>query len=120
MYKKIIFGCVAILFAAASAFNIGLIQTQNAGDISLDAITIMAQAHDGEAGNNLWRNYENHIIECKITETKFCDLDIWIPGYGYCHLGFHYKVKHDGLTNICRYTGNPDHMCDYYRCTANG
>ncbi len=51
MKRKIIFGSIAILFAAASAFNIGLIQTKNAGDISLDAITIMAEAHDGEAGN---------------------------------------------------------------------
>ncbi len=50
MYKKILFGCVALLFAAATAFNIGLIQTKDAGDISLDAITIMAQAHNGEAG----------------------------------------------------------------------
>ncbi len=49
-YKKILFGSIAILFAAASAFNIGLIQTKDAGDISLDAITIMAQAQSGEAG----------------------------------------------------------------------
>ncbi len=49
MYKKILFGSIAILFAAASAFNIGLLQTKDAGDISLDAIAIMAQAHNGES-----------------------------------------------------------------------
>ena len=59
MYKKIIFGCVAILFAAASAFNIGLIQTQNAGDISLDAITIMAQASWSEYYTLPWDFYDD-------------------------------------------------------------
>ncbi len=53
MKRKIIFGSIAILFAAASAFNIGLIQTQDAGDISLDAITIMAQANN-EGGSNVY------------------------------------------------------------------
>ncbi len=48
MYKKILFGSIALLFAAASAFNIGLLQTQDAGDISLDAIAIMAQAQGNE------------------------------------------------------------------------
>ncbi len=51
MKNKILFGCVSILFVAATAFNIGLLQTKDAGDVSLDAITIMAQAHDGESGN---------------------------------------------------------------------
>ncbi len=46
MYKKILFGCVALLFAAATAFNIGLIQTKDAGDISLDAIAVMAEAQN--------------------------------------------------------------------------
>ncbi len=48
--RKKIFGGIAVLFAAATAFNIGLLQTQDAGDISLDAIAIMAQAR-GESGN---------------------------------------------------------------------
>ncbi len=46
MYKKILFGGIAILFAAATAFNIGLLQTKDAGDISLDAIAVMAEAHN--------------------------------------------------------------------------
>ncbi len=50
MKNKILFGCVSVLFVAATAFNIGLLQTKDANDVSLDAITIMAQAHDGETG----------------------------------------------------------------------
>ena len=38
----------AFLFAAITAYNLQLAQTQNLGDISLADITVMAQA-DGEA-----------------------------------------------------------------------
>ncbi len=62
MSKKIIFGSIAILFAAATVFNINLLQNKNAGDISLDALTIMAQAENGENCNSCVV-YE--MVDCK-------------------------------------------------------
>ncbi len=73
MKRKIIFGSIALLFAAASAFNIGLLQTRDAGDISLDAITIMAQAQGGENCNSCG-GYE--MLHCKwVTEYVKFDSD---------------------------------------------
>ncbi len=44
MSKKILFGSIAILFAAAAVFNINLLQNKNAGDISLENIISIANA----------------------------------------------------------------------------
>ncbi len=87
MYKKILFGSIAILFAAASAFNIGLIQTKDAGDISLDAIAIMAQAHNGETAYDAfiqsikdWWNSE--IYDCRVVECLIDHVPFHGPVYG--------------------------------------
>ncbi len=44
MKKKIIFAVATGLFALATVFNMNMLQSNNAGDVSLDAITVMAQA----------------------------------------------------------------------------
>lgn len=69
-----------------------------------------------ENGGNLWKGYLNDVKDCKISETKRCDFEIWIPGIGYCKLGFDYVVKHDGKENPCLYTGNLNNQCNYYSC----
>ena len=44
MKKKIIFAVATGFFAVATVFNMNLLQGNSAGDVSLDAISIMAQA----------------------------------------------------------------------------
>ena len=84
MKRKIIFGSIAILFAAAAVFNINLLQNKNADDISLDAITIMAQAHDGETGGGghanicdpIWNvTYEGELGTGNIGAKVICSTD---------------------------------------------
>ncbi|HTO16394.1 MAG TPA: hypothetical protein VLZ83_11525 [Edaphocola sp.] len=50
MKKKVIFAVATGLFALATVFNMNVLQSNNAGDVSLDAITVMAQAGGGEGG----------------------------------------------------------------------
>ncbi|MGQ1947694.1 hypothetical protein ACT3CD_11410 [Geofilum sp. OHC36d9] len=58
MKKKIIFAVATGLFAVATVFNMNVLQSNNAGDVSLDAIAVMAQAateyggSDGTCCNN--------------------------------------------------------------------
>ena len=47
--KKVIFGMVAGFFAVATVFNMSLLNDNGAGDVSLDAIAVMAEA-GGESG----------------------------------------------------------------------
>ncbi len=42
------FGIATVFFAVATIFNLNLLQSNNTGDISLDAIAVMAQAQDGK------------------------------------------------------------------------
>ena len=44
MKKKLIIASATVLFALATVFNMNLLQGNNAGDITLDAIEVMAQA----------------------------------------------------------------------------
>jgi len=44
MKKKIIFAVATGFFAVATVFNMNLLQGNSVGDVSLDAITVMAQA----------------------------------------------------------------------------
>ena len=52
MKKKIIFAVATGFFAVATVFNMNLLQGNSVGDVSLDAITVMAQAQS-EGGSNL-------------------------------------------------------------------
>ena len=44
MKKKIIIASATVLFAVATVFNLNLLQENSVGDVSLDAIAVMAQA----------------------------------------------------------------------------
>ncbi|TCO07334.1 hypothetical protein [Natronoflexus pectinivorans] len=44
MKKKIIFAIATVFFAVATVFNMNVLQGNSAGDVSLDAIAVMAQA----------------------------------------------------------------------------
>ncbi len=49
MKKKIIFAVATGLFALATVFNMNVLQLNNAGDVSLESIAVMAKAF-GESG----------------------------------------------------------------------
>lgn len=44
MKKKIIFAITTGLFAIATVFNINILQANSVGDVSLESISVMAQA----------------------------------------------------------------------------
>lgn len=48
MKKKIIFALATGFFAVATVFNMNMLQSSNAGDVSLENIVVMAQAQYAE------------------------------------------------------------------------
>ena len=56
MKKKIIIASAIVLFAVATVFNMNLLQSNNAGDISLESIAVMAHAQreDNEWISKYW------------------------------------------------------------------
>jgi hypothetical protein len=50
MKKKIIFAIATGFFAVATVFNMNVLQANSAGDVSLDAIAVMAQAQNENGG----------------------------------------------------------------------
>jgi len=50
--KKVIFGMVAGFFAVATVFNMSILKDNGAGDVSLDAVAVMAQAQDENGGGH--------------------------------------------------------------------
>jgi hypothetical protein len=56
MKKKFFIGIAMSLFAIATVFNMNISEQGNAGDVSLDAIKVMAKA-DGELSSKIWEIY---------------------------------------------------------------
>ena len=52
MKKKVIFAVATGLFALAMVFNMNVLQSNNAGDVSLESIAVMAQANGESSGNS--------------------------------------------------------------------
>lgn len=50
MKKRIIFAIATSFFAVATVFNMGMLQSNNSNEISLNAITVMAQAQEESGG----------------------------------------------------------------------
>ncbi len=65
MKKKVIFAVATGLFALAMVFNMNVLQSNSAGDVSLESIAVMAQA-SGESSTGCW---------CRHTSTYFCCMD---------------------------------------------
>ena len=65
MKKKIIFAVATGFFAVATMFNLNMLQSNKAGDVSLDAISVMAQAQS-ESGGGKGTLYGN------AAGTRFC------------------------------------------------
>ncbi|NLP14574.1 MAG: hypothetical protein GX383_08935 [Clostridium sp.] len=65
MKKKIILASATVLFAVATMFNMNLLQGNRLGEVSLDAISVMAHAQ-GEIGP--WgTNWKSQTFECSRT-----------------------------------------------------
>ncbi|HTO15831.1 MAG TPA: hypothetical protein VLZ83_08670 [Edaphocola sp.] len=52
MKKKVIFAVATGLFALATVFNMSVLQSNSAGDVSLESIAVMAQANGESSGNS--------------------------------------------------------------------
>ncbi|MDR2469748.1 MAG: NVEALA domain-containing protein [Tannerella sp.] len=115
---KIISGSVvAAIFATIVAINVNFHYLQNSklSEIALANVEALA----GSENNNLWSGYLNQTRSCRISETAYCSITIYIPACGYCSVGFNYTIKHEGTENPCMFTGNPQTQCDYYQCRRN-
>ncbi len=68
MKKKIIIASATVLFAVATVFNLNLLQENSVGDVSLDAIAVMAQAqNETPSGGNQPNNKSETVATKKIT-----------------------------------------------------
>jgi hypothetical protein len=78
MKKKIIIASATVFFAVATMFNMNLLQTNNAGDVSLESIAVMAQAQE---------EYISSLIgppklECKCVDCPKSEEGCWSYAYG--------------------------------------
>ncbi|HTO16052.1 MAG TPA: hypothetical protein VLZ83_09785 [Edaphocola sp.] len=62
MKKKVIFAVATGLFALAMVFNMNVLQLNNAGDVSLESIAVMAQAQTEYIDPN---EFDGHIWDKK-------------------------------------------------------
>lgn len=127
MRNKIISGIFALVVLVIAGFgmNKSMKSYGKLGDTALKNVIALAGGENpetpspGENDGNLWKGYMNEEEICRVSETKRCDFVIWIPGIGYCELGFDYKINYEGTRNPCTYTGNMNNQCDYYTCRRN-
>ncbi|HTO16603.1 MAG TPA: hypothetical protein VLZ83_12590 [Edaphocola sp.] len=72
MKKKVIFGIASSLFALAMVFNMNLLQGNSIGDVSLESISVMAQAQNPENAiytgtykkDEALKNWKSYTIKC--------------------------------------------------------
>ena len=71
MKKKIIIASASVLFAVASVLNVNMLQSGKPGDVSLDAIAVMAQATEEASLVTGWLydvfggRWKNNEYECE-------------------------------------------------------
>ncbi|GAB6010954.1 NVEALA domain-containing protein [Viscerimonas tarda] len=123
MKKKIIGGLAVLTIAAVAVLNVNLSsQKELLSDILLANVEAVAQ---GEYNSNDRRGFLDNPLPCEIKEVYECSIGVtvpsWVPYLGgfECWATFQDEVSFPGTENHCVYTGNEDHMCDYYRCQKN-
>lgn len=104
---------VASCFAVAAMFNMGMLNENSAGDVSQDAIAVMAEA------NPEYPHYGNYG-----TDTWNCPKSVSVTGTGtVCYKGI--CVDYDGETTVewecdnCAWDCNTDganNTCDHESC----
>jgi hypothetical protein len=93
MKRKIFFAIATGFFAVATVFNMNMIQAINAGEVSLDAIAVMAQAQKEDTSVN---HFDCNCYPCTVaprqrgmvlikfySEGSNCNSD-GKCGYGFC------------------------------------
>ncbi|WP_026472956.1 hypothetical protein [Alkaliflexus imshenetskii] len=97
MKKKIFFAIATAFFAVATVFNMNALQGGSVGDISLDAIAVMAQAQresGGGGGYTCSASATCYSVQGKESGSVSCSgTDTCVAGYGY--------VTCDGKTSYC-------------------
>ena len=97
MKKKIIIASATVLFAVATVFNMTLLQGNSVGDVSLDAIAVMAQAQNesgGGGGYTCSATATCYSVQGKEIGSVSCSgTNTCVAGYGY--------VTCDGITSYC-------------------
>ena len=62
--KKVFIGMATMLFAVATVFNMSMLNENGAGDVSLDAIQLMAKAEAESGGSHICRFVPFHPSGC--------------------------------------------------------
>src|SRR5690606_29233572 len=113
MKKKIFFAVATGFFAVATVFNMNLLQGNSAGDVSLDAIAVMAQAQDesgggggGTGGVDYSKGYTNNPQPCTVVEYEthqYC-FKVYIPWKGQwgvvCEWDYSQRKEYPGTQNF--------------------
>jgi hypothetical protein len=112
MKKRIIFAITTIFFAVVTIFNMEILQPNAAGDISLESISVMAQAQtedgNGSCSGGRWQYVTASGIDYR------CDGNALVVLYA--SGGFEYctstgAIKNDNTTWIESYRVNPHDHC---------
>ena len=130
MKKKIFFAIATGFFAVATVLNMNALQGGGVGDISLDAISVMAQAQNentgggGTGGVDYSKGYVNNFQDCTVVEyvsNKYC-FQVYIPWKGVwevvCEWTYNQRQEYPGTQNPCLYTGGGS-GCTYFVCRRN-
>jgi hypothetical protein len=64
--KKAIIGIAAGLFAVATVFNMSMLNEKNSSDVSLDAVSVMAEAQSESFGRSIacWKGTGPACVTC--------------------------------------------------------
>lgn len=129
-YLGILLVIVVALFTGYTTYSSHQTNTKLA-DLSLVNIESLAVGENddtmdgGETGNSNRTGYLDNPQSCTVKRTYKCTVGFtvpnWIPYIGgtQCNMSYIDEVDFPGTRNDCIPTGNPAHVCDYYRCTAN-
>jgi hypothetical protein len=77
MNKKTIFTVATVFFTVATVFNLNMLQTKRAGDVSLESITVMAMAQSetdstGYETVKVYKREGRTIVDCRGTGDLEC------------------------------------------------
>lgn len=130
MKKKIIFAIATGFFAVATVFNMNMFQPNSTGDVSLEAIAIMAQAQSesggggGTGGVDYSKGYTNNPQPCTVVEYEthqYC-FKVYIPWKGewgvVCEWDYSQRKEYPGTSNYCTYSAGGS-GCSYHTCIKN-
>lgn len=129
-YLGMLLAMVVVLFAGYTTYSSSQTNTKLA-DLSLMNIESLAGGENndsmdnGETGSNNRIGSLDNPQSCTVKRAYKCEFGFtvpsWVPYLGgtQCTMTYIDEIDYPGTRNDCIPTGNPAHVCDYYRCTAN-